>query len=79
LDELHYDKKAFYGQNRYDFIQQDRTTIKQSIVNLLEADRLDMNERMKEKLAEDAKESGIEINTMENAREALIYQEEILE
>ncbi|HRX63766.1 MAG TPA: hypothetical protein P5060_01540 [Candidatus Absconditabacterales bacterium] len=79
LDELHYDKKAFYGQNRYDFIQQHRTTIKQSIVNLLESDRLDMNEKMKEKLAEDAEESGIEINTMEDAREALIYQEEILE
>jgi len=79
LDELHYDKKAFYGQNRYDFIQQERTTIKQSIVNLLESDRLDMNERMKEKLAEDAKESGVEINTMEDAREALIHQEEILD
>jgi|GEM_PF-4542958 len=38
-----------------------------------------MNEKMKEKLAEDAEESGIEINTMEDAREALIYQEEILE
>ncbi len=79
LDELVYDKKAFYWQNRYDFIQQKRTTIKQSIVQLLESDRLDMNESMKENLQEDAEESGTELNTMEDAREALIYQEEVLE
>jgi hypothetical protein len=40
VDELYYDKKEFYSQNRYDYINQERTVIKQSIVQLLESDRL---------------------------------------
>ena len=77
-DELYANKKEFYAQNRYDFINQKRTKIKQSIVQLFESDRLNMNEWMKESIKDDRGPNS-EINTMEDAWEALIYQEEIME
>ena len=76
-DNLYADKKSFYAQNRYDFINQRRTWIKQSIVQLLESDRLDMHEKMKSDLW-DNRWVNWEINTMEDAREALIFQEECI-
>lgn len=78
VDELYYDKKDFYSQNRYDYINKERTTIKQSIVQLLESDRLWMHEKMKSNVEAEASEKGKELNTMEDAWEALIYQEETL-
>lgn len=78
VDELYYDKKDFYSQNRYDYINKERTTIKQSIVQLLESDRLWMHEKMKSNVGAEASEKGKELNTMEDAWEALIYQEETL-
>jgi hypothetical protein len=78
VDELYYDKKDFYSQNRYDYINKERTTIKQSIVQLLESDRLWMHEKMKSSVQSEASEKGKELNTMEDAWEALIHQEEIL-
>jgi len=75
-DTLYADKKEFYAQNRYDFINQKRTKIKQSVVQLFESDRLDMNAGMKESI-KDARWPNSEIDTMEDAWEALIYQEEI--
>ena len=77
-DELYANKKEFYSQNRYDFVSQKRTKIKQSIVHLFESDRLKMNEWMKESIKDDRGPNS-EINTMEDAWEALIYQEEIME
>lgn len=77
VDELYYDKKEFYAQHRYDYINKDRTTIKQSIVQLLASDHLWMHERMKSSVKEEAKEKWKELNTMQEAREALIYQEEV--
>jgi nitrate reductase NapAB chaperone NapD len=77
VDELYYDKKDFYSQNRYDYINKERTTIKQSIVQLLESDRLWMHEKMKSNVQEEAIEKGKELSTMEDAWEALIYQEEL--
>ena len=77
-DELYANKKEFYAQNRYDFINQKRTKIKQSIVQLFESDRLDMNSWMKESIKDDRWPNS-EIDTMEDAWEALIYQEEIMD
>ena len=76
-DEFYGKKKEFYAQNRYDFINQKRTKIKQSIVQLFESDRLDMHAWMKESIKDDRGPNS-EIDTMEDAWEALIYQEEIM-
>ena len=75
-DELYGNKKEFYAQNRYDFINKKRTEVKQSIVQLFESDRLDMHEWMKKSI-KDNRGPKSEINTMEDAWEALIYQEEV--
>lgn len=77
-DELHANKKEFYAQNRYDFINQRRTKIKQSIAQLFESDRLDMNPWMKESIKDDRWPNS-ETDTMEDAWEVLIYQEEIMD
>ena len=78
VDELYYDKKEFYSQNRYDYINQERTVIKQSIVQLLESDRLWMHEKMKASVQAESVKKWKKLDTMEEAREALIYQEETL-
>jgi hypothetical protein len=70
--------KEFYSQNRHDFINKKRAEVKQSIVQLFESDRLRMDEGMKESIKE-ARGPNSEVNTMEDAWEALIYQEEISE
>ncbi len=70
--------KEFYSQNRHDFINKKRAEVKQSIVQLFESDRLGMDEGMKESIKE-ARGPNSEVNTMEDAWEALIYQEEISE
>ena len=75
-DELYANKKEFYAQNRYDFINQRRTKIKQSIVQLFESDRLGMDSWMKETIKDDRWPNS-EIDTMEDSWEALIYQEEV--
>ena len=77
-DRLYADKKAFYAQNRYDFINQTRTWIKQSIVQLLESNRLDMHESMKWSIKDD-RWINSDIDTLEDAWEALIFQEECFE
>jgi len=77
-DSLVGEVKEFYAQNRYDFINKKRTEVKQSIVQLFESDRLSMDEGMKESIKDDRGPNS-EINTMEDAWEALIYQEEIME
>ena len=78
ITSSHYEKKEFYAQNRYDFINKKRTEVKQSIVQLFESDRLNMHEWMKKSIKDDRGPKS-EINTMEDAWEALIYQEEIME
>ncbi|MCK9467040.1 MAG: hypothetical protein M0P94_01815 [Candidatus Absconditabacterales bacterium] len=78
IDELYYDKKDFYSQNRYDYINQERTVIKQSIIQLLESDRRGMHEKMKESIKAESIKKGKKLNTMAEAREALIFQEETL-
>lgn len=75
-DELVGNRKEFYAQNRYDFVNQKRTKVKQSIVQLFESDRLNMDEWFKESIKDDRWQNS-EIDTMEDAWEALIYQEEI--
>jgi hypothetical protein len=70
--------KEVYSQNRHDFINKKRAEVKQSIVQLFESDRLGMDEGMKESIKE-ARGPNSEVNTMEDAWEALIYQEEISE
>ena len=71
-------KKEFYAQNRHDFINKKRAEVKQSVVQLFESDRLWMDEGMKESI-KDARWPNSEVNTMEDAWEALIYQEEVSE
>jgi len=72
------DKKDFYAQNRYDFVNQKRTKIKQSIVQLFQSDNLNLDASLKKKIKKDREEIWIkdELKTMEDARESLIFQEE---
>ena len=72
----YYAKKDFYAQNRYDFINKKRAEVKQSIVQLFESNRLGMHESMKQSI-KDARWPNSEVNTMEDAWEALIHQEEV--
>lgn len=74
--DVYYEKKEFYAQNRYDFINKKRAEVKQSIVQLFESDRLGMHESMKQSI-KDARWANSEVNTMEDAWEALIHQEEV--
>lgn len=77
ITSSYYESKEFYAQNRYDFINKKRTNIKQSIVQLFESDRLWKHSWYKEDITKD-RWTNSEINTMEDAWEALIYQEEII-
>lgn len=70
--------KEFYSQNRHDFMSKKKTEIKQSIVQLFESDRLWMDEGMKKSIKE-ARWPHSDVNTMEDAREALVCQEEFCE
>lgn len=73
--EDHYEEKKFYAQNRIDFGIRSRTYIKQSIVQLLESDRRDLSEDLKKEIRE-SRGPDSEADTLEDAWEALIYQEE---
>jgi hypothetical protein len=73
--EDHYEEKKFYAQNRIDFGIRSRTYIKQSIVQLMESDRRDLSEDLKKEIRE-SRGPDSEVDTLEDAWEALIYQEE---
>lgn len=73
--EDYYEEKKFYAQNRLDFSNRARTYIKQSIVQLLESDRRDLSEDLKKEIRE-SRWPDSEADTLEDAWEALIYQEE---
>lgn len=73
--EDHYEEKKFYAQNRIDFGIKSRTYIKQSIVQLMESDRRDLSEDLKKEIRE-SRGPDSEVDTLEDAWEALIYQEE---
>lgn len=73
--ESYYAKEEFYAQNRIDFSTRSRTYVKQSIVQLLESDRRDFNEGMKAEVRE-LRWPDSDADTLEDAWEALIFQEE---
>lgn len=74
-DSLYADVKEFYAQNRYDFVNQSRAKVKQSIVQLLESNRCDLDEWMKESVRE-LRWPNSDANTLEDACESLILHEE---
>lgn len=72
VGQLYYDKLDFYTQNREDYIKQDRTNIKQAILQCAKEQEVDANPSLTD---EALNEKGI--NTFQDAWEALIFQEEL--
>ncbi len=72
VNQLYYDKLEFYTQNREDYIRQERTWIKQAILQCAKEQKIDANPNLTDKALNDKG-----INTFQEAREALIFQEEI--
>lgn len=72
VGQLYYDKLEFYTQNREDYIKQDRTDIKQAILQCAKEQEVDANPDLTD---EALNEKGI--NTFQDAREAIIFQEEL--
>ncbi|MCF7835407.1 hypothetical protein K9M48_05195 [Candidatus Gracilibacteria bacterium] len=72
VNQLYYNKLEFYTQNREDYIKQDRTDIKQAILQCAKEQDIDANPNLTDKALN---KKGI--NTFKDAWEALIFQEEI--
>jgi len=72
VNQLYYDKLEFYTQNREDYIRQERTGIKQAILQCAKEQEVDANPNLTDKALN---KKGI--NTFQDAWEALIFQEEI--
>lgn len=72
VNQLYYNKLEFYTQNREDYIRQDRTDIKQAILNCAKEQDIDANPNLTDKALNKKW-----INTFKDAWEALIFQEEI--
>jgi len=77
ISDAQYDIKAFYDQNRIQYSNRSRTYIKQSIVQLIVSDDKELKEKLKKEIREYRLSSwDSESDTLEDAREALIFQEE---
>lgn len=74
VNSLYYNKKDFYSQNTENYIVQDRTAIKQSIIQVFGSDEKDENKKF---LFRNLR--CMEINTMEEAWKALIFQEYVVD
>ena len=73
--EDYYDSKEFYAYKRVDFAQKSRANIKQSIVQLIKSDEQNLRQELKEEIKE-MRGPDSDADTIEDAWEALIFQEE---
>lgn len=70
----YYEKKDFYAQNRENFLAQERTDIKQALLQNANSEYLDLHSWMREDIKD---EYGL--NTVKEALEALIYKEHMFD
>lgn len=72
VNTLYYDKLEFYTQNREDYIRQERTEVKQAILQCAKEQEVDANPNLTDTALNEKW-----INTFQDAWEAIIFQEEM--
>lgn len=72
VNQLYYDKLEFYTQNKEEYIRQERTSVKQAILQCAKEQDVDVNPNLTDTALKDKG-----INTFQDAWEALIFQEEM--